>query len=289
MLIMQTKGISLLIAGVLVLILAASPALASENAGNVASPIFVNETSLDATIAASTVVRGDTVTVTGQATGSPSDIRVWVIGKEYSNLFGKTLNGDGQFTWSIDKYVTDIMTDDQYYVIVQAPGNNNEFDVHVVSNGDVFIKDTKVNMIKVPYGFGSLRGTDAKETLVSAFDSEGSDDLYQELSFTFVDPTPTPTPAPTETPTPTPTPTVTETPTPTPTTTIQPTDEPTPEIVPLEDSPEPDESSVVSTEDLSEKISGLESRVDQQQVQIEQQQSIIDQIINFLKSIFNWE
>ncbi|MDD5061102.1 MAG: hypothetical protein PHN44_02330 [Candidatus Marinimicrobia bacterium] len=264
------------------------------------APVSYPELSLDATIAASTVVTGEPVTVTGVSTGSPSRIVIWIIGNHYSNSFSVTPTYEGQFTWDSSKYITDKLKDDMYTVIAHAPGNDGKFNVHLIGS-DLYLDDAKV------VRFSSLRGDDAKGVLLDTLSSTGSDDLYRELSFTFVDPTPTPTPTPTatvtptptatETPTPTPTvtatvtptPTATETPTPTPTTTVQPTDEPTPEIVPLEDSSEPDNSPVVSTEDLNEKISGLESRVDQQQAQIEQQQGIIDQIINFLKSIFNWE
>lgn len=274
---MQTKGISLLIAGFLALFLIVLP-VSAEGMDN--APVSYPELSLDATIAASTVVTGEPVTVTGVSTGSPSRIVIWIIGNHYSNSFSVTPTYEGQFTWDSSKYITDKLKDDMYTVIAHAPGNDGKFNVHLIGS-DLYLDDAKV------VRFSSLRGDDAKGVLLDTLSSTGSDDLYRELSFTFVDPTPTPTPTPTATVTPTPT--ATETPTPTPTTTVQPTDEPTPEIVPLEDSPEPDNSPVVSTEDLNEKISGLESRVDQQQAQIEQQQGIIDQIINFLKSIFNWE
>lgn len=306
MLFMQNSSIRILIAGILALMLVV-PVVSADVIDN--SPTPTPELSLDAMMASATVTRGDIVTVTGQATGSPAVIWVWVIGDHYGSPFSVTPNADGQFIWSIDQFVTDIMIDDTYTVIVQAPGNNNVFDVHIKSNSDVYLGDAKIKQFKMPYGGGSLKGEDAKGALLDALSSSESDDLYQKLSFTFVDqivaltasptetpePTPTDTPTPTPTPSVTPTPTVTETPTPTPSVTVTtavttvPTTEVTTVITTVQPTSEPTGTSTISAEELNEKVGGLESRVNEQQAQIEEQQGIIDRIYNFLKSIFNWE
>jgi flagellar capping protein FliD len=188
------------------------------------------------------------------------------------------------------------MEDGDYTVIVQAPGINNEFDVTIDHNGDVYKGTTKIRHFKMPYNIGTYRGDDAKYTLISAL-NEG-DDLYQELSFTIIPatPTPTPTPTPTVTETPTPTPTVTETPTPTPTVTETETPTPTPTTevtTATTTAPEPTTEVLGTTQttdnQVNEKIEALQTQVAEQQVQIEAQQSILDRIYNFLKSIFNWE
>jgi len=262
---------------------------------------------MTANLASSTIIRGDPITISGTTTGNLSRIAVWVIGDYQGNRFETTPTPDGRFTLILENAMTNNYPDGTYFVIVQHPGNNGEFDT-ALDNSKGYTRNgqTKkyVMNFNIPYTTGSLRGEDAEWTIMNSIGS--GDDLSQEFTLSITTPTKAPTPTPTASPAPT-TVTVTQTPAPTatplPTTIV--TTLPTPEPIetltatPTEsptikttEAPEVQEKPMVEpteSRSVDQKLDEINQKVENQQVQIDNQQNLLDQIMAFLKSIFNWK
>jgi hypothetical protein len=307
-------AIKTILVGLIIACAVLFPFVLAETPTNSAAPVvtdtpLVIAPTMTASMATTTIIRGNSIAITGTETGARANIGVWIIGKNQGNRFEITPNTGGNFVLTLEPAIFSLYDDGTYYVIVQHPGLNGEFDI-ALDNSKGYLKNGQIKQtvknLEMPYSSGSLRGEDARWTIMNSLVSK--DDLMQEFTITINTPkttSPTPTPTPTATPTvtqttQTPTPTPTSTPVPTTIVTTLPTTQPietltaNPTQAPqmrITVAPVIQEKSLVESNDgksVDEKLDEINQKVDNQQIQLDNQQSILDQIMTFLKSIFNW-
>ena len=183
-------------------IYAVSQARDKENLANAAYgtvSIIIKKPFVSATASQSTVAKGDKVFITGTAEGDPGTVQIWIMGKNYATKNSASVNSDSSFKYEIKQESTKTLTSGQYFVVVQHPMQNKEFDVDLdASTGYVFNKmllskdvagaSAGTNIFKL-LGSGSLQGSDAAEALAEGINDANVDDTYTKLQFLVEEPT----------------------------------------------------------------------------------------------------
>jgi len=163
--------------------------------------IIIKKPFVSATASQSTVAKGDKVFITGTAEGDPGTVSIWIMGKNYAVLKSASVNSDSSFKYEIKQEDTKDLTSGQYFVVVQHPMQNKEFDVTLdTSSGYVYNRllnekgsaaataSTGTNIFKL-LGSGSLQGSDAAEALAEGINDANVDDTYTKLQFLVEEPT----------------------------------------------------------------------------------------------------
>jgi len=128
-----------------------------------------------------TVARGDDLMISGDVTGYPDSVRIWIIGPDYLS-FGVPIVlrneyfSSNHFTYTLTGAETGNLTMGQYFVVVQHPVTNG---FGVTANGTT-ISGPGVT----PTDLAGLRPSEAANTLISALESPSVDDTYAKLTFT---------------------------------------------------------------------------------------------------------
>ena len=156
--------------------------------------INLKKPTISATASQKSVAKGDVLHITGFAEGDPSEIAIWIMGKNYPYRYTESPDSDGSFDFELTREQTSKMSSGQYYVIVQHPMQNGKFDI--VLNGKTgFISNlmlgnngTNGTQIFKFSGTGSLQGTDAANALITAIEDANIDDMYTKLQFSIADP-----------------------------------------------------------------------------------------------------
>ncbi len=154
--------------------------------------IVVKKPFISASVSASTVAKGDSLFITGTAEGNPSQgVAIWVLGKNYYVRDTESVEDDGSFSYEFE--TTDALASGQYFVVVQHPMYNGQFDVveaeagdtvgtATVGTGETWVVGASDNYF-IAEGSGALQGSDAAEALVQLINSPNIDDTYTKLSF----------------------------------------------------------------------------------------------------------
>ena len=168
--------------------------------------IVVKKPFVTATTSASTVAKGDKVFIRGTAEGNPTaGVAIWILGKNYWNGANKdvvadsakvttTVNDDGSFELELGTADTKDLASGQYFVVVQHPMYNGQFDVDTVANSNPVKVVGKAkgsattNNEFVIWGDGKLQGSDAATALIGAINSADIDDTYTKLTFLVEEP-----------------------------------------------------------------------------------------------------
>jgi trimeric autotransporter adhesin len=167
----------LLISSAIFTLPAAALNLDSPNSGSSSSPSISN---------------GDPVILHGIATGHPRNgLQVWVISKNYLKVTTIQVNADNIFEFELKSSDTRALAPGQYYVVVQHPMMNGEFDVEYNSaTGSVINKQLGAGGTKIfqMSGSGSLQGPDSAQALINAISSQNIDDSFTTYTFTISPP-----------------------------------------------------------------------------------------------------
>ena len=155
--------------------------------------LVVKKPYIQATASASVVAKGDKLYIRGTAEGDPSvGIAIWILGKNKVLYSTESVNDDMTFEHEISGAETNTLYAGQYFVVVQHPMYNNEFDVYPDNAldpqyvyGAYPVRDSQLFKIG---GSGALQGTDAADALVKAIDSAMVDDTYTKLQFLVEEP-----------------------------------------------------------------------------------------------------
>ena len=165
--------------------------------------IIIKKPFVSATASQSTVAKGDRIYITGTAEGQPSPgVAIWILGKNYALYKTESVNADSSFRFEVKQEDTKSLTSGQYFVVVQHPMANNQFDIdlnpggsgRLAGAGAIYVRNvilgggtgTDVFLIN---GAGSLQGSDAAEALVQAINDPNVDDTYTKLQFLIEEPT----------------------------------------------------------------------------------------------------
>ena len=153
--------------------------------------ITIKKPFISATVSQPTVAKGDKLFIRGVAEGNPpGGVAIWVLGTNYAERATQTVNSGSLFEYEITGTTTSGLTSGQYFVVVQHPMQNGEFDIVLDSNGYVINRQLNANTTSTSglsifklTGPGSLQGSDAAEALVQALENQNIDDTYTRLQF----------------------------------------------------------------------------------------------------------
>jgi hypothetical protein len=134
----------------------------------------------------SAIANGDPVYIRGIATGHPqSGLQVWIIGYNYLKIDTVQVNEDNTYSYELKSSETQGLASGQYYVVVQHPMMNGQFDIiYAPGSGGVINRQlgngTRIFQITGP---GSLQSPDAAYALVRAISSQDVDDTFSTVTF----------------------------------------------------------------------------------------------------------
>jgi len=147
-------------------------------------PVIIRKAFVTAQASPSTVAQGDSVWIRGVAEGQPSQgVAVWVMGKNFASRDTEGVNDDGTFEHEFGGAITSPMTSGQYFVVIQHPMYNDEFDAIVQGDYVVGAYPVRWSRLFQLLGTGSLQGSDAANALTVALDNPDIDDTYTKLQF----------------------------------------------------------------------------------------------------------
>ncbi|NLL10982.1 MAG: PGF-CTERM sorting domain-containing protein, partial [Methanomicrobiales archaeon] len=155
--------------------------------------LVIKKPYIQATASASVVAKGDKMFIRGTAEGDPSKgVAIWILGKNKVLYATESVNDDMTFEHEVKSAATSSLYAGQYFVVIQHPMYNNEFDVYPDNPlepqkilGAYPTRDSEIFRIG---GAGALQGTDAAEALVKAIDSAMVDDIYTKMQFLVEEP-----------------------------------------------------------------------------------------------------
>jgi hypothetical protein len=149
-------------------------------------------TPASASSSAPAISNGDSVRLHGIATGHPRNgLQVWVIGKNYLKVSTIQVNDDNTFEFELKPSDTRSLASGQYYVVVQHPMMNGQFDVYLDPSGNVVNRQQGAGGMAIftMAGSGSLQGPDSAQALVEAISSQNIDDSFTTYTFAISPPT----------------------------------------------------------------------------------------------------
>ena len=157
--------------------------------------IIIKKPFVSATASQSTVAKGDRIYITGTAEGQPTNVAIWILGKNHATVNTASVNSDASFSYEVKQESTRNLASGQYFVVVQHPMQNNQFDVYLDTvSGYVVNKKlqqsgttTPTKIFQLLYG-GSLQGSDAAEALAQGINDANVDDTYTKLQFLVEEP-----------------------------------------------------------------------------------------------------
>ena len=134
----------------------------------------------------SAIANGDPVFIRGIATGHPqSGLQVWILGYNYLKIDIVQVDADNTYIYELKSSETQNLASGQYYVVVQHPMINGQFDIiYAPASGGVINRQlgngTRIFQITGP---GSLQSPDAAYALVRAISNQDVDDSFSTVSF----------------------------------------------------------------------------------------------------------
>jgi hypothetical protein len=148
-----------------------------------------------ASVTTGSPVVGDPVTIFGTVAGDslPANVQIWVFAGNYVNVSNVPVNTAGFFSKT---YTTTGLPPATYYVFVESPGSNGNFNIDLAETG-IFsgqVVNTATNtLIFNLTGTGSLKNANASQALSEALNDPGVDDIYTKLTFQLTAPSTEPT------------------------------------------------------------------------------------------------
>jgi PGF-CTERM protein len=171
-----------------------------QNAAYGTVSVIIKKPFVSATASQSTIAQGDDLYITGTAEGNPVGVDIWILGKNYANLVSTSVNSDASFSYKLASATTMTLATGQYFVVVQHPMQNNQFDITLepttstTNPGWVVNKNYNTNpqVAETPlfklFGASSLQGSDAAQALATDIDTSNVDDTYTKLQFLVENP-----------------------------------------------------------------------------------------------------
>jgi hypothetical protein len=145
---------------------------------------------ISGTLKRSILVKGDALIIRGVATKAPArGIAVWIFGKDYFNHSTVQVFPDDSFEYILSPEQTKSMEAGQYFVILQHPMLNGEFDVFPIEESiRTIVKNTQNSDFFVVDGISKIAGPEAAKYFVEMINTSHVDDTYTKLSFLVEEP-----------------------------------------------------------------------------------------------------
>ena len=145
---------------------------------------------LTASIPSARVAKGDTLTLTGTAEGTPDTIYYWVFGPNLGNeWFDQPISVEDDNTFSEDLRSTEGLQSGQYYIVVQHPMYNGEQDAYLCEDGTAVCQLREVGIPEFYLaGRNRLMGSDAAFAFIDVLNDPRIDDSYVKLTFVLDEP-----------------------------------------------------------------------------------------------------
>ena len=143
------------------------------------------------------IAKGDPVYIRGIATGHPqAGLQIWFIGNNFARVTTTSVASDSSFEYELTSSDTRNLAPGQYFVLIQHPMMNGQFDIiYNAVTGQVINRQQGNGMaIFTLTGPGSLQSADAASALMNAVNSQNIDDMFTTVSFfvnepdAFIDP-----------------------------------------------------------------------------------------------------
>jgi PGF-CTERM protein len=155
--------------------------------------LVIKKPYIQASASGSVVAKGDKFYIMGTAEGNPSKgVAIWILGKNKIVYATESVNDDMSFEHEVKGALTASLYAGQYFVVVQHPMYNNEFDIYpdngATPQNILGSYPTRGSQLFKIGGQGALQGTDAAEALVQAINSAMVDDTYTKMQFLVEEP-----------------------------------------------------------------------------------------------------
>jgi trimeric autotransporter adhesin len=152
----------------------------------------VTLTSQNSQSSTTAIANGDPVYIHGIATGHPQNgLQIWLIGNNYLKVSTISVDADNTYTYELSSADTRNLASGQYFVVIQHPMMNGQFDViYNSATGKVTnrILGGGTTIFQMS-GSGSLQGPASASALVQAISSQNIDDTFATYSFFISNPT----------------------------------------------------------------------------------------------------
>jgi len=135
----------------------------------------------------STYAQGDPIVIRGIAFIPNQKIQIWVFGQTENNFDTVITDSEGRFEYQLTKSFS--FPPGEYYVVIQHPMMDNDFDVYVKHQFVVSNYPKKGTSVFKFWGPGSQKGVDAANILTMSIDNPAFDDTYTKLQFLIEKPT----------------------------------------------------------------------------------------------------
>jgi len=144
-----------------------------------------------ASASTNTLAKGDILYVTGTAEGKPTNVYIWIFGKNYRKLYqSASVQSDATFSYKLDRGDTTDLYAGQYFVVVQHPMMNGIADIvaNGAGTGATGNPSTTWTGGAPTVILSGLQASDAATALVDLLNSPNVDDTYTKLSFMIEEP-----------------------------------------------------------------------------------------------------
>lgn len=162
------------------------------NAEYATTSIVFKKPFITATVSSSTVAKGDEVVISGVAEGKPSNVYLWVFGKNLRQIsVAESVESDGSYEHTFERGTTADWASGQYYAVVQHPMENGNQDVFRCG-APAFGGNPATTICYVgsndEVDLGGLQASDAATALIDWINKPQSDDTYTKLTFLVEEP-----------------------------------------------------------------------------------------------------
>ena len=155
--------------------------------------LVVKKPHFQSTLSSNVVAKGNKFFIYGTAEGGPSSgVAVWIIGKNYVTYATTSVNDNNSFEYEVRDSITLDMYSGKYFVVVQHPMYNDQFDVYPDSAfnpqhvlGAYPARGSELFKVAGP---GALQGSDAAGALMNAINNAMIDDTCNTLEFFIEEP-----------------------------------------------------------------------------------------------------
>jgi len=153
--------------------------------------IILKKPFVSATTSQSTVAQGDHIYISGTAEGKPKQgVQIWIFGEKSCLIKTTQVNPNASFSLTLIQQETKTLDLGVYFVIVQHPMMNNEFDVYLDTDKQNVLsnypkKGTELFSIVGPT---RKKGAEAAMVLIDAISNSNIDDTYTKLQFLVMKP-----------------------------------------------------------------------------------------------------